>query len=75
MMQDNINHCFVDVFHRYVQRRYVVGIKIKGVYVRYVLLNCDQVSYSLIRFIHLISPSAVVDLCDLIRATPPKLYL
>ena len=30
---ENINHCFIGVLHRHVQRRYVVWVKVKRTYV------------------------------------------
>ena len=75
---NEVNHCFVGVFHRDVQRRYVVWVKVKRAYVHYVddiFLIRDLVAYRIIGFITDISSGTVVDLRDLIRTKPPRTVL
>ena len=75
VLQNDINHCFIGVLHRHFQRRYVAWVKVKRAYVRYVddiFLIRYQVAYRIIGFIADVASGTVVDLCDLIRTTPPN---
>ena len=40
VLQYRINHCFVGIFQRHVQRRYIVWVKVKEYQVAYRIIEC-----------------------------------